>query len=207
MGRIQLGARLEGSAEVDMNEMIVKGFKDASMYRVLNQEVSFALTAFLSGELKAQTPLGGEFFYSIPFEVTSSLGTKFGLVPSFDNVTVSTGKLDSIYYAICNSDVARNLIIPASKMGFTLVNSNGDVVKRVGNRRYWLNEFKNMTDTIRGLEPGVEYSLHPSFDLFTIIPMLGYPKQDFTVADLELKFRPSPIVAIISASSSLPAAI
>ena len=195
MGRIQLGARLEGSAEVDMNEMIVKGFKDASMYRVLNQEVSFALTAFLSGELKAQTPLGGEFFYSIPFEVTSSLGTKFGLVPSFDNVTVSTGKLDSIYYAICNSDVARNLIIPASKMGFTLVNSNGDVVKRVGNRRYWLNEFKNMTDTIRGLEPGVEYSLHPSFDLFTIIPMLGYPKQDFTVADLELKFRPSPIVA------------
>lgn len=195
MGRIQLGARLEGSAEVDMNEMIVKGFKDASMYRVLNQEVSFALTAFLSGELKAQTPLGGEFFYSIPFEVTSSLGTKFGLVPSFDNVTVSTGKLDSIYYAICNSDVARNLIIPASKMGFTLVNSNGDVVKRVGNRRYWLNEFKNMTDTIRGLEPGVEYSLHPSFDLFTIIPMLGYPKQDFTVADLELNFRPSPIVA------------
>ena len=195
MGRIQLGARIEGSAEVDVNEAIVKAFKDASMYRWLNNETSFALTAFLSGELKLQTPFGGNFFYSLPFEVTASLGTKFGIVPSFDNVDVTTGKLDSIYYAICKSDVARNLIIPTRNMGFTVRDGKGNTVSRVGNRFYWFSSFENMTDTIRGLEPGINYSLHPSFDFLGVIPMLGYPNKDFTVGELELDIKPQPIEA------------
>lgn len=195
MGRIQLGARIEGSTEVDIKEAIVKAFTDASVYRWLNNEASFAVTAFLSGELKLQTPFGGNFFYSLPFEVTASLGTKFGIVPSFDNVDVTTGKLDSIYYAICKSDVARNLIIPARNMGFTVRDGKGKTVSRVGNRFYWFSSFENMTDTIRGLEPGINYSLHPSFDFLGVIPMLGYPNKDFTVGELELDIKPQPIVA------------
>ena len=195
MGRVQLGARIEGSVEVDVNEAIVKAFKDASIYRWLNNEASFALTAFLSGELKLQTPFGGNLFYSLPFEVTASLGTKFGIVPSFDNVDVTTGKLDSIYYAICKSDVARNLVIPARNMGFTIRDGKGKTVSRVGDRFYWFSSFENMTDTIRGLEPGINYSLHPSFDFLGIIPMLGYPNKDFTVGELELDIKPQPIVA------------
>lgn len=195
MGRIQLGARIEGSTEVDIKEAIVKAFTDASVYRWLNNEASFAVTAFLSGELKLQTPFGGNFFYSLPFEVTASLGTKFGIVPSFDNVDVTTGKLDSIYYAICKSDVARNLVIPARNMGFTIRDGKGKTVSRVGNRFYWFSSFENMTDTIRGLEPGINYSLHPSFDFLGIIPMLGYPNKDFTVGELELDIKPQPIVA------------
>ena len=195
MGRIQLGARIEGSTEVDIKEAIVKAFTDASVYRWLNNEASFAVTAFLSGELKLQTPFGGNLFYSLPFEVTASLGTKFGIVPSFDNVDVTTGKLDSIYYAICKSDVARNLIIPARNMGFTVRDGKGKTVSRVGNRFYWFSSFENMTDTIRGLEPGINYSLHPSFDFLGIIPMLGYPNKDFTVGELELDIKPQPIEA------------
>ena len=195
MGRIQLGARIEGSTEVDIKEAIVKAFTDASVYRWLNNEASFAVTAFLSGELKLQTPFGGNLFYSLPFEVTASLGTKFGIVPSFDNVDVTTGKLDSIYYAICKSDVARNLVIPARNMGFTIRDGLGKTVSRVGNRFYWFSSFENMTDTIRGLEPGINYSLHPSFDFLGVIPMLGYPNKDFTVGELELDIKPQPIVA------------
>lgn len=195
MGRIQLGARIEGSTEVDIKEAIVKAFTDASVYRWLNNEASFAVTAFLSGELKLQTPFGGNFFYSLPFEVTASLGTKFGIVPSFDNVDVTTGKLDSIYYAICKSDVARNLVIPARNMGFTIRDGLGKTVSRVGDRFYWFSTFENMTDTIRGLEPGIQYSLHPSFDFLGVIPMLGYPNKDFTVGELELDIKPQPIVA------------
>lgn len=195
IGRLQLGARIEGSAELNMNELIGGAFKDASMYRMLNQEASFALTAFVSGELKLQTPYGGTWSASLPYEVTASLGTKFGIVPSFDNVDVTTGKLDSIYYAICKSDVARNLIFPARNMGFTVRDGKGNTVSRVGNRRYWFTTFENMTDTIRGLEPGIKYTLHPSFDIFGIIPMLGYPNKDFTVGELELDIKPQPIVA------------
>ncbi len=195
IGRVQLGARIEGSAELNMNELIGGAFKDASMYRMLNQEVSFALTAFVSGELKLQTPYGGTWSASLPYEVTASLGTKFGIVPSFDNVDVTTGKLDSIYYAICKSDVARNLIFPTRNMGFTVLDGKGHTVSRVGKRRYWFTTFENMTDTIRGLEPGIKYSLHPSFDIFGIIPMLGYPNKDFTVGELELDIKPQPIEA------------